>query len=94
MTLEVYIVGLSAQSVERCAQSARVVPPLRRVGLEMIFRASGGLDLIGKAAVLKTAARKRFGVRVPGPPLALLQKDLRHFCSVGTHITRSRRSGV
>lgn len=28
----------------------------------------GGLDLIGKAAVLKTAAGNRFGVRVPGPP--------------------------
>src|SRR4029078_1471183 len=31
----------------------------------------GGLDLIGKAAVLKTAAGNRFGVRVPGPPLTL-----------------------
>ncbi len=28
----------------------------------------GGLDLTGKAAVLKTAARERFGVRIPGPP--------------------------
>jgi hypothetical protein len=30
---------------------------------------SGGLDLIGKAAVLKTAGRKALGVRVPRPPL-------------------------
>ncbi len=28
----------------------------------------GGLDLIGKAAVLKTAGRKPLGVRVPRPP--------------------------
>ena len=32
------------------------------------LRDLGGLDLTGKAAVLKTAARERFGVRVPGPP--------------------------
>ena len=36
----------------------------------------GGLDLIGKAAVLKTAARKRFGVRVPGPPLTVSINEL------------------
>ena len=36
----------------------------------------GGLDLTGKAAVLKTAARERFGVRIPGPPL-LIHNDLR-----------------
>ena len=29
---------------------------------------TGGVDLIGKAAVLKTAARKRLWVRVPPPP--------------------------
>ena len=46
---------------------------------EMIFRA-GGLDLIGKAAVLKTAARKRFGVRVPGPPFRSMRPHQRlHF---------------
>jgi hypothetical protein len=28
----------------------------------------GGLDLTGKAAVLKTAGRKPIGVRIPGPP--------------------------
>ena len=31
----------------------------------------GGLVLIGKAAVLKTADRKVMGVRVPRPPLDL-----------------------
>ena len=30
---------------------------------------AGGLVLIGKAAVLKTAGRKPLGVRVPRPPL-------------------------
>ncbi len=30
----------------------------------------GGLDLIGKAAVLKTAGRNPFRVRIPGPPLS------------------------
>jgi hypothetical protein len=29
----------------------------------------GGLDLTGKAAVLKTAGRNPIGVRIPGPPL-------------------------
>ena len=33
------------------------------------LRTSGGLDLTGKAAVLKTAGRKPLGVRVPRPPL-------------------------
>ncbi len=32
------------------------------------LRALGGLDLTGKAAVLKTAVREHIGVRVPGPP--------------------------
>ena len=34
---------------------------------------AGGLDLIGKAAVLKTAGRKPFRVRIPGPPLVAVQ---------------------
>ncbi len=36
----------------------------------------GGLDLTGKAAVLKTAARERFGVRIPGPPWPQISADL------------------
>ena len=35
---------------------------------------SGGLVLIGKAAVLKTAARKRLQVRVLCPPLVVPQR--------------------
>src|SRR5690625_929037 len=38
------------------------------------FDGSGGLVLIGKAAVLKTAGRKPFRVRVPGPPLPVAQR--------------------
>lgn len=36
---------------------------------ETILRDSGGIVLTGKAAVLKTAAGNRLGVRVPLPPL-------------------------
>ncbi len=35
-------------------------------------RICGGLVLIGKAAVLKTAGRKPLGVRLPRPPPRLL----------------------
>ena len=33
-----------------------------------VYNMTGGIDLIGKAAVLKTAGRKPMGVRVPLPP--------------------------
>jgi hypothetical protein len=51
------------------APAHRDAPDWRRVGTSPIFKALGGLDLIGKAAVLKTAGRKPIGVRIPGPPL-------------------------
>jgi hypothetical protein len=38
----------------------------------------GGLDLTGKAAVLKTAGRKPIGVRIPGPPLSSNGVGFRH----------------
>ena len=69
--MQLVVIRRSAQDDDQ-----RYTPALRLRGPEMIFRV-GGLDLIGKAAVLKTAARKRFGVRVPGPPLALFHNELR-----------------
>jgi hypothetical protein len=44
---------------------------------------SGGLDLTGKAAVLKTAGRKPIGVRIPGPPLGLTDSTA-SYPAVGT----------
>jgi hypothetical protein len=43
------------------------------------YRLTGGVDLIGKAAALKTAARKRLWVRVPPPPqiISPILKDSR-----------------
>src|SRR4026208_612540 len=50
-----------------CAESGVATSASRRRTNRLAF-VPGGLDLIGKAAVLKTAVRKHLGVRVPRPP--------------------------
>jgi hypothetical protein len=50
---------------------------LRQAASPVKFPPRGGLDLIGKAAVLKTAGRKPLGVRVPRPPFLVARPFIR-----------------
>jgi hypothetical protein len=50
----------------------RIVTPGPRDPQSRYIWRHGGLDLIGKAAVLKTAGGNPFRVRIPGPPLSIL----------------------
>src|SRR5580765_1550294 len=59
---------------------------------EILSVARGGIVLIGKAAVLKTAARKRLGVRVPLPPLQ--PRPTRFSLSLKTMIPKLRSTPI
>src|SRR5690606_29917903 len=76
-----YISGVEAGHYTRRGRAPENAPApykrdpfRRRIGtcIRHCINSLGGLDLIGKAAVLKAAGRKPLWVRIPRPPLRLV----------------------